>query len=64
MVNIPANRYEEAYKLFELKGEDAVMEFPFLPGCKPVSENPLESLLNRSWKPTLTITGQNGLPAC
>ena len=37
------------------------MEFPFLQGCKPVSENPMESLLNRSWRPTLTITGQNGL---
>ena len=30
MVNIPADRYEETYRLYQLKGKEAVMEFPFL----------------------------------
>lgn len=35
---------------------------PFLEGSKPISNNPFVSLLNRTWRPTLTITGQTGFP--
>src|SRR5207245_938013 len=37
-------------------------KFPWVPGMKPVSDDPVELLLNRTWRPTLSITGQAGLP--
>ncbi|MBS0396220.1 MAG: peptidase dimerization domain-containing protein, partial [Proteobacteria bacterium] len=35
---------------------------PFVAGVRPVSDDPTELLLNSTWKPTLTITGAEGLP--
>jgi len=31
-----------------------------VPGLQTVSPNPLEVLINRGWKPTLTVIGLNG----
>ena len=36
---------------------------PFVDGARPVSNDPAELLLNSTWKPTLAITGAEGLPA-
>lgn len=57
-VNVPANRYAENYRLAELKGKSIISAFPFIEGAKPISEDPLECLLNRGWGPTLTVIGQ------
>jgi hypothetical protein len=61
-VNIPADFYKQNYDLAKNKGNEAVSGFPFLQESKPVSENVFESLLNRTWRPTLTVTGQTGFP--
>ena len=37
--------------------------FPFAPGTQPMSNDPLELLLNSTWRPTLSVTGADGLPA-
>lgn len=36
--------------------------FPLHEGTQPISTNPLVSLLKRNWHPTLTVTGQTGIP--
>jgi acetylornithine deacetylase/succinyl-diaminopimelate desuccinylase-like protein len=36
--------------------------FPFLPGARPVTDDPVEQVLNRTWRPQLEVTGAGGLP--
>jgi len=43
-------------------GKDVYDKFPFTNGMTPVDTNTLELLLNRTWRPALTITGQGGMP--
>lgn len=61
-VNIPGNRYSEAYDLVENLSKNAVKPFPFFNNTKPISENILDLVLGRTWKPQLTVTGLSGLP--
>jgi acetylornithine deacetylase/succinyl-diaminopimelate desuccinylase-like protein len=44
-------------------GDTVFSKFPFLPGMRPVSNDPFELLLNNNWRPTLSITGVDGIPA-
>ena len=42
---------------------DAVYDkFPFKDGVTPVTGDRVELVLNRTWRPTLAITGAAGLP--
>jgi hypothetical protein len=36
--------------------------FPLVEGMRPISQNPLTLLLQRNWEPTVTVTGQTGIP--
>jgi acetylornithine deacetylase/succinyl-diaminopimelate desuccinylase-like protein len=60
---IPPNRIAEA------KGAAAEINpgqpgvFPFVPGARPVSDDPVELVLNRTWRPALCVTGLDGAPA-
>lgn len=61
-VEVPPNRYKEAYDLVKSLKEQAVKEYPFHSNTQKVSDNLLESVLNRTWKAQLSITGATGLP--
>jgi acetylornithine deacetylase/succinyl-diaminopimelate desuccinylase-like protein len=37
--------------------------FPLVPGMRPVTEDAAEALLNNTWRPTLAVTGVDGIPA-
>ena len=37
-------------------------DFPFLEGARPMVDDPVEQLINTTWRPTLSITGGDGLP--
>jgi acetylornithine deacetylase/succinyl-diaminopimelate desuccinylase-like protein len=37
-------------------------EFPFVAGARAMVEDHVEQLLNRTWRPTLSVTGADGLP--
>jgi acetylornithine deacetylase/succinyl-diaminopimelate desuccinylase-like protein len=37
-------------------------KFPFLPGMVPMSEDLTELVLNRTWRPALSVTGVDGMP--
>jgi acetylornithine deacetylase/succinyl-diaminopimelate desuccinylase-like protein len=60
--SIPEHRIEEARQVARVAGEALRRAFPFLPGVRPVSEDPLELVLNRTWRPQLEVVGANGLP--
>lgn len=60
---IPAERRRQAATTAAVLGASVWQKLPFTPGAQPVTDDPVELLLNSTWKPTLTITGLEGLPA-
>jgi acetylornithine deacetylase/succinyl-diaminopimelate desuccinylase-like protein len=61
-VDVPETRLNEAKETARVLGDETWNKFPFVPGMQPVTKNPLEALLNRTWRPMLAYTGQAGLP--
>lgn len=61
-VEVPANRLEEAKATAAVLGDEVWSKFPFLDGMQPVSKDPLQLLLNRTWRPALSYIGQAGMP--
>jgi acetylornithine deacetylase/succinyl-diaminopimelate desuccinylase-like protein len=62
-VEIPPARLAEVRAVAEVLGGSIATAFPFLPGMSPVTEDPVEALLNNTWRPTLSVTGVDGMPA-
>lgn len=61
-VEVPAMRLEEATATAKVLGDETWNKFPFVEGMQPVTKDPLEALLNRTWRPMLAFTGQAGFP--
>ena len=61
-VDVPPHRVDEARETARILGREVYDKFPFVPGMKPVAADTLELLLNRTWRPSLAITGQGGMP--
>jgi acetylornithine deacetylase/succinyl-diaminopimelate desuccinylase-like protein len=61
-VDIPQQRIAQAKLAAQELGADIGSKFPFLPGVKPVASDPVELVLNRTWRPALAVTGQAGMP--
>jgi len=60
---IPSGRVAEAGAAAEILGDAVPGKYPFLDGVCPI-DAPLEELvLNRTWRPALSVTGAEGLPA-
>ncbi len=59
---IPPERVAQAKAVAGALGADLVNKFPFLPGMRPMHTDRVELLLNRTWRPALSITGAEGLP--
>lgn len=62
-VEVPKDRQLEAKQVAETLGKTVWSELPFVEGAKPVSDNLEELILNRTFRPTLSIIGANGLPS-
>src|SRR5262249_22367614 len=62
-VAIPPNRHAEARAVAAVLGDDIWRRFPFVPGMNPVTTDPLEGILNNSWRPARAETGGGGTPA-
>lgn len=60
---IPPHRIVQAQTAAQVLGEEVYRKFPLQSEVKPVSRQPLELILNRTWRPALAITGADGLPA-
>ncbi len=62
-VEIPKKRVEQAALAAEVLGKAAYHKFPFQNGAKPASDDARELILNRTWRPVLSIIGADGLPS-
>lgn len=62
-VQTPPARVQEARAAAAVLGASVAGKLPFATGVRAISNDPAELLLNSTWKPTLTITGAEGLPA-
>jgi acetylornithine deacetylase/succinyl-diaminopimelate desuccinylase-like protein len=62
-VAIPPDRRAQARAAADVLGTSVFEKFPMPPGMRPVSNDPYELLLNNTWRPTLSVTGADGLPA-
>jgi len=61
-IDVPENRLEEARATARILGDEVWSKFPFVEGMQPVTKDPVDLLINRTWKPSLAVTGQAGLP--
>jgi acetylornithine deacetylase/succinyl-diaminopimelate desuccinylase-like protein len=61
-VEIPKHRIDEIRSTAKILGREILDAFPWIDGMRPMADDPLELMLNRTWRPTLSITGQAGLP--
>jgi acetylornithine deacetylase/succinyl-diaminopimelate desuccinylase-like protein len=43
-------------------GDEVYSKFPFQPGMRPMAKDPVELILNRTWRPFLSVTGADGIP--
>ena len=60
---VPRERLDQARAAAQVLGESVYRKLPFSVGVQPVSKDPVELLINSTWKPTIAITGAEGLPA-
>jgi acetylornithine deacetylase/succinyl-diaminopimelate desuccinylase-like protein len=65
---IPAERAAQARATAAILGDEVWKRFPWACGADggpalPTTTEPVEVLLNRTWRPTLSVTGADGFPA-
>jgi acetylornithine deacetylase/succinyl-diaminopimelate desuccinylase-like protein len=60
---IPAERVEQARRAAEILGAVVIEKYPFAGATQPMVADRAEALLSRTWRPALSITGADGLPA-
>eukprot|EP01119_Soliformovum_irregulare_P009415 TRINITY_DN2270_c0_g1_i1.p1 TRINITY_DN2270_c0_g1~~TRINITY_DN2270_c0_g1_i1.p1 ORF type:complete len:479 (-),score=98.52 TRINITY_DN2270_c0_g1_i1:48-1484(-) len=61
-VDVPADRLAQNDACAQTLGDDIFEEFAFVEGAGPISKDIPQLLLNRCWKPQLSVTGQEGMP--
>ncbi len=57
---VPPDRLEQARRAAGILGDSGWKRFPL--AGDPVTKDPFELVLNRTWRPALEITGADGLP--
>ncbi|MCP3098269.1 M20 family metallopeptidase [Myxococcus sp. K15C18031901] len=62
-VEIPQARREQAKAAAKVLGEEVFSKFPWVPGMRPMSDDGGELVLNRTWRPALSVTGVEGMPS-
>lgn len=61
-VEIPQQRIDQAEVAARVLGEQVFSKFPLVDGMVPMTSDPRQAILNRTWRPALSITGIDGLP--
>ena len=61
-VAIPADRRAQITHAAKVLGSAIAGKIPFSKGVQPVSNDPVELLINSTWRATLAVTGADGLP--
>jgi acetylornithine deacetylase/succinyl-diaminopimelate desuccinylase-like protein len=62
-VQIPADRQAQAKIVAGVLGPELYTRLPFVEGMGPVSRDLAELVLNRTWRPTVSIVGMEGVPS-
>jgi acetylornithine deacetylase/succinyl-diaminopimelate desuccinylase-like protein len=62
-VKIPDDRLAQARVAAQVLEDEVWDKFPFVAGMQPMSRDRVELVLNRTWRPTLSITGMDGIPS-
>jgi acetylornithine deacetylase/succinyl-diaminopimelate desuccinylase-like protein len=70
-VEVPPERIEQARVTAGILGDELFKRFPWAHHdcggstvfALPTTTDPVEALLNRTWRPTLSVTGADGFPA-
>ena len=60
---IPVERAEQAVATAAIMGDTVIDEFPFAGDTGPMDRDRTEALLNRTWRPALSVVGAEGLPS-
>ena len=61
--SIPAERVMQAAQTAAILGPVVFTKYPFAEGTKPMVADGAEALLNRTWRPALSVVGADGLPS-
>lgn len=61
--DIPQERIVQAMQCALVLGNEVYCEFPWHDDVEPVVEDKTQLILNRTWRPALTVTGADGFPA-
>ncbi|HQW81657.1 MAG TPA: M20 family metallopeptidase [Pseudomonadota bacterium] len=61
-VDIPGDRIRAAKESAAVLGTQVYDKFPWPQGVMPMNADLAELVLNRTWRPTLSVTGVDGLP--
>tara|TARA_R110000868_G_scaffold362686_1_gene624873 strand:+ start:14780 stop:16177 length:1398 start_codon:yes stop_codon:yes gene_type:complete len=61
-VDIPQQRIDQAKATADVVGDGVKRSQPFVDGAKPTLDDNAELILNRTWRPTLSVTGVAGIP--
>jgi len=60
---IPDERVRQAKQAAEIMGDSVIAKYPFAGDTQPMVVDHAEAVLNRTWRPALSIVGADGLPA-
>lgn len=60
---VPAERIEQARRAAQILGDIVIGKYPFAGTTRPMTDDRAEALLNRTWRPALSVTGADGLPS-
>lgn len=60
--DIPLERQRQAAQVAQILGPTLHQKFPFHGATQPADDDLVELVLNRAWRPTLSVTGADGLP--
>ena len=63
-VEIPGDRRAQAVAAGAVLGRAGTADkFPFVQGAEAMAGDPADLVLNRTWRPSLAVTGMDGMPA-
>src|SRR5258708_4945015 len=61
-VKVPDERLKQARRAAEVLGDEVFNKFPWVQGARPAVSDKVEMILNRTWRPGLSIPGTGGVP--
>jgi acetylornithine deacetylase/succinyl-diaminopimelate desuccinylase-like protein len=61
-VNLPRDRREQAVTAAQVLGKEVAGKLPWAKGVQALSNDPIELIINNTWRATLAVTGAEGLP--